>query len=48
LYGRQIEVTEESWKLDGYNSVLTLLVVTDVDEVAEEDMVEHYERKSRR
>jgi hypothetical protein len=47
-YGRQIEVTEESWKLDGYNSVLTLLVVTDVDEPAEEDMVGHYERKSRR
>ena len=23
-YGRQIEVTEESWTLDGYNSVLTL------------------------
>jgi hypothetical protein len=46
-YERQIEITEESWTLDGYNSVLTLLVVADADEPAEEDMVGHYERKSR-
>jgi len=46
-YGRRIEVMEESWTLDGYDSVLTLLVVTDADEPQEEDMVGHYERKSR-
>jgi len=43
-YGRRLEVTEQSWTLDGYNSVLTLLVVTDSDEPAEEDMVGHYQR----
>jgi Zn-dependent peptidase ImmA (M78 family) len=47
-YQRQIEVTEESWTLDGYNSVLTLLMVTDTDEPAMEDMVAHYEGKSGR
>lgn len=47
-YDRQIEVTEQSWSLDGYRSVLTLLVITDVDEPREEDMVGHYEQKSRR
>ena len=47
-YERQIEVTEQSWTLDGYNSVLTLLVVTDGDEPQEEDMIGHYERKSGR
>jgi hypothetical protein len=46
--GRRLEMTEESWALDGYNSVLTLLVVNDVDEPQEEDMVGHYDRKSRR
>jgi hypothetical protein len=47
-YERNIEVTEQSWSLDGYNSVLSLLVITDADESGEEDMVEHYERKSGR
>lgn len=47
-YERNIEITEQSWTLDGYNSVLTLLLVTDVDEAQEEDMVGHYERKSGR
>ena len=47
-YDRQIEVSEQSWSLDGYRSVLTLLIITDVDEPQEEDMVGHYERKSRR
>ena len=44
-YERQIEVTEQSWTLDGYRSVLTLLVITDMDDPQEEDMVGHYERK---
>jgi hypothetical protein len=47
-YERQIELTEQSWTLDGYRSVLTLLVITDMDEPQEEDMVGHYERKSTR
>ena len=46
-YERQLEVTEESWNMNGYNSVLTLLVLTDSDEPQEENMMEHYERKSR-
>jgi Zn-dependent peptidase ImmA (M78 family) len=46
-YGRSVEVTEESWFLDGYDSVVTLLVITDVDgEETEEDMVRHYQRKA--
>jgi len=45
-YERQIELTEESWTMDGYNSVLTLLVITDSDEPQEEDMVGHYARKA--
>jgi hypothetical protein len=44
-YERSIEVTEQSWTLDGYNSVLSLLVVTDTDEPADEDMVGHCERR---
>ena len=32
--------------MDGYNSVLTLLVITDSDESQEEDMVGHYVRKA--
>jgi len=32
--------------MDGYNSVLTLLVITDSDEPQEEDLVEHYGRKA--
>jgi hypothetical protein len=46
-YERQIEVTEQSWTLDGYDTVLTLLVVIDVNDPQEEDMVGHYERKPR-
>lgn len=45
---RQIEVTEQSWALEGYNSVLTLLVVVDVDGADDDDMVRHYERKNSR
>jgi Zn-dependent peptidase ImmA (M78 family) len=45
---RQIEVTEQSWALDGYDSVLTLLVVADVDGATDFDMVRHYERGNRR
>lgn len=45
-YDRHIEITEESWTLDGYDSVLTLLVISDADEPPEEDMVGHYLRKS--
>ena len=46
-YERQLEVTEESWNLDEYDSVLTLLVLADSDDAREEDMIEHYERKAR-
>jgi hypothetical protein len=34
-YDRKIAVTEESWTLDGYKSVLTLLVITETDESEE-------------
>jgi len=47
-YERQIEVTEESWSLDGYNSVLTLLVVVEADGADHPDMVQHYELRNRR
>ena len=46
-YGRKLEVTEESWTLDGYDSVLTLLVLSDGDNGRDEDMAQHYERKAR-
>ncbi len=46
-YERRLEVTEESWHFDEYDSVVTLLVLTDSDEPREEDMIEHYECKSR-
>ncbi len=47
--GRQIEVSEQSWALEAYNSVLTLLVITDVDGADDADMVQHYDsRKTRR
>jgi hypothetical protein len=45
-YERELEVTEQSWKLEGYNSVLSLLVVADVDGVEDYDMVRHYELKN--
>lgn len=45
---RQIEVTEQSWALDGYDSVLTLLVVADVDGAEDFDMMRHYEGRNRR
>lgn len=45
---RQIEVTEQSWALDGYDSVLTLLIVADVDGAEDFDMVRHYERRNSR
>jgi len=47
-YERQIEVTEQSWALDGYNSVLSLLVIADVDGTEDHDMVRHYEWKNQR
>lgn len=47
-YERQIEITEQSWALDIYNSILTLLVVSDVDGGEGDDMVRHYEVKSQR
>jgi hypothetical protein len=47
-YDRQIEVTEQSWTLDGYNSVLTLLVVVDNDQPQELDMVDRFEWRLRR
>jgi hypothetical protein len=45
-HGREIEVTEQSWMLDGYNSVMSLLVICEVDEPQEMDMVGHYARKA--
>lgn len=47
-YERQIEVTEESWSLEGYNSVLTMLVVTEADGADDPDMVQHYESRNSR
>ena len=47
-YDRQIEITEQSWALEGYNSVLTMLVVADVDGAQDDDMVRHYEIKNSR
>ena len=46
-YERQIEVTEQSWALENYNSVLTMLVVADVDGADDDDMVRHYENKNK-
>lgn len=43
---RQIAVTEQSWPLSGYNSVLSLLVVTDADGVEHYDVASHFERRS--
>lgn len=45
---RQIEVAEQSWPLSGYNSILTLLVVSDADGAEDFDMVRHYERRNTR
>jgi len=47
-YARQIEVTEQSWALEGYNSALTLLVIADVDGAEDDDLVRHYELKNSR
>jgi len=47
-YERQIEITEQSWALEGYNSVLTMLAVADVDGADDHDMVRHYEIKNKR
>lgn len=47
-YERQLEVTEQSWRLLNYNVVLTLLVVADVDGATEYDMVQHYKEKNQR
>src|SRR5688572_22959592 len=47
-YERQIEITEQSWVLDGYNSVLTMLVVADVDGAEDDNMVRHYDLKNQR
>lgn len=45
-YERELEVTEESWFLDGYNSVISLLLVADIDGAEDDDMVRHYELKN--
>jgi len=47
-YERQLEVTEQSWLIQDYNSVLTLLVVVDADGAEEYDLVRHYEKKAQR
>jgi len=47
-YERQIEITEQSWVLESYDSVLTLLVVADVDGAEDDDMVRHYQMKNQR
>lgn len=41
---REIEVVEQSWPLSGYNSILTLLVISDADGAEDFGMVHHYER----
>lgn len=47
-YERELEVTEQSWRLEGHNSVLSLLVVADVDGAEDYDMVRHYTLKNQR
>lgn len=47
-YQRSIEMTEESWTLDGYNSVLTLLAINDSDEITEQTMIDHLAAKRQR
>lgn len=44
---RQLDIAEESWAMEDYDSVLTLLVIADSDEDREVDTMEHYERKAR-
>lgn len=46
--GREVEITEQSWALSDYNSILTLLVVVDADGADAPDMVSHYERRNKR
>lgn len=46
-YGRELEMTEQSWRLEAYNSVLTLLVIVDVDGANDYDMVRHYELRNK-
>jgi hypothetical protein len=45
-YDRQIEITEESWALEEYNSVLSLLTVVENDDGGECDMVDHYHERN--
>jgi len=47
-YGRHIEIREQSWALSNYDSVLTLLVIADVDGADDHDMVRHYENRNKR
>jgi hypothetical protein len=47
-YERELEVTEQSWKLENYDVVLSLLVVTEVDGAEDDDMLRHYENFGRR
>lgn len=44
-FNRKLEITEQSWFLRDYNSVLSLLVVIDADGVDDSDMVSHYKQK---
>jgi Zn-dependent peptidase ImmA (M78 family) len=45
-YDRQIEITEESWAMEDYDSVLSLLTVVDSDDGGERDMVDHYHERN--
>jgi hypothetical protein len=45
-FERTLEITEQSWYLRDYKSVLSLLVVVDADGHDDFDMVSHYQRKN--
>jgi hypothetical protein len=45
-YDRQIEITEECWALEEYDSVLSLLTVVESDDGGGRDMVDHYHERN--
>lgn len=45
-HGRSIELTEECWRFQGYNSTLSLLVITDTDPT-EDDAVTRFEGRNK-
>jgi hypothetical protein len=48
VLAEQLRVKWSMWALENYNSVLTMLVVADVDGADDYDMVRHYENKNKR